>query len=134
MAKTDEKCIVFVVISIIFIAILIYVFTRSRVEGYRPTTIKDPINRQRFMLYYFYHPSCGYCQQFNPVWDELSKKYHSSNLRKIDATDSANENLTFYYNVTAYPTIILVSGNKNKRYSGNRSIDDIQKFISDNSS
>ena len=40
-----------------------------------------------------------------------------------------NENLAFYYNISAYPTIILVTPNRNIEYSGDRTVEDLQQFV-----
>ena len=88
-----------------------------------------------FILYYFYNPNCPHCKRFTPAWNELSDGLQGNDKvapRAVDSTNPENENLVFYYNITRFPTIILITPNKNIEYVGNRSVDDLQKFLSEN--
>ena len=101
--------------------------TTSNVESY---TVQKSVSDKDFQLYYFYHPSCGHCKQFMPTWENFAKNYNGTGkIHTIDATKSENENLRFYYNVNKYPTIILSTQNKNVEYNGNRTIEDLAKFV-----
>lgn len=86
-------------------------------------------NNSDFKLYYFYHPSCGYCIQFMPIWEKVKQNYLDNNISTVDTSKPENENLSFYYNVNKYPTIILSTKNKNIEYTGDRSLEDINRFI-----
>lgn len=101
--------------------------------AYSPTIhMSDSTRNTPYTLYYFFNPSCGYCRQFDPVWRHLVNKYKNYQKLKfsaIDATKSENEHLAFYYNVNAYPTIILVTPDKNVEYEGNRTPEDLDNFI-----
>lgn len=91
------------------------------------TTANDP-----FVLYYFHSPGCGHCKNFNPAWELLQQKLNGSggvSAKSIDTTKPENENLAFYYNVSAVPTIILITPDRNVEYSGNRSPDDLYNFV-----
>jgi thiol-disulfide isomerase/thioredoxin len=92
-------------------------------------------NDGKNLLYYFYHPRCQHCVRFMPTWKELAEKLsnlHQLTTKMINVSDPVNENLVFYYNVTAYPTIILVTGNGNIEYNGDRTIIDLYRFVSSN--
>ena len=85
-----------------------------------------------FTLYYFYRPTCGYCNQFESVWKEVSnglKNMNGISVRAVDSTKPENENITFYYNITTVPTIILVTPDKNIEYTGDRSANDLYNFV-----
>ena len=85
-----------------------------------------------FVLYYFYSPNCRFSQQFSPAWSTVANKLQSINLvspRAIDASKQENEHLAFYYNVRGYPTVILVTPDKHIEYSGDRSPDDLYRFV-----
>jgi thiol-disulfide isomerase/thioredoxin len=85
-----------------------------------------------FTLYYFYRPTCPYCKQFEPIWKEIVNHFKNINgisLRAVDSTLPQNENLSFYYNITSVPTIILVTPEKNIEYEGNRSSNDLYNFV-----
>jgi thiol-disulfide isomerase/thioredoxin len=88
-----------------------------------------------FVLYYFYSPTCGYCKQFLPSWNTVVNKLKGLNEitpKTIDATKPENENLAFYYNITGYPTVILTTPDRDIEYTGNRTPDDLYKFVLSN--
>lgn len=136
MKITCTQIIVIIIIILAIIWIITWLVMRNsknvapNVEPYSPQ-----LPSGNFKLYYFYHPSCGYCKQFKPVWDKLSQLYQSmgSNITQmVDVTQPENENLTFYYSINKYPTIILSSKNKNLEYTGNRSFENINNFVLSN--
>lgn len=119
------------IIGLIIAAII--AFIAYRMWPRKHESHKTAISQNETILYYFYSPHCGYCKMFKPVWDKVSKDItHGHGVRTIaiDATDPANNDIAFYYNINAYPTIILVTPNKNYEYTGNRSYEDIERFVS----
>ena len=97
-----------------------------------PTGPEIPHQGATFTLYYFYSPACGYCKQFWPSWNAVAnklKEIHGIFTKTIDATKPENENLTFYYNITGYPTVILSTPEKDVEYTGNRTSDELYKFV-----
>jgi hypothetical protein len=92
-------------------------------------------NPKEFTLKYFYMESCGYCKDFNSVWDNLTETIKNTNLEtvKYDIRDNGpGADAAELYKVKGAPTIILVD-NKKKfyEYNGNRTLEDIKKFIDD---
>lgn len=88
-----------------------------------------------YILYYFYNPGCHFCKTFNPSWSELVERlkgYRDLETRAVDVTKPENENLAFYYNISKYPTIILVTPEKNIEYNGTRSTNDLHNFVLSN--
>ncbi len=70
-----------------------------------------------------------------PVWNDVADKLKGIDgisVEAIDATKSENENLAFYYNIQKYPTVILVTPDKNIEYSGNRTSSDLYRFVVSN--
>jgi len=66
--------------------------------------------KQRSLLY-FYMDNCFHCKKFNQTWIKLVKAYKSKlTMKKINGP--SNEKLAEKYDVSSYPTIILVNGNK----------------------
>lgn len=110
-------------------------------QQHKPQPMTHPIGPEidqqenPFTLYYFYSPHCVHCQKFEPAWRQVAeniKQLKSLAVKKIDVTSSENENLAFYYNITGYPTVILVTPNRNIEYTGNRSPQDLMQFIASN--
>ena len=97
---------------------------------------KSNDEQNRFTLYNFYSPKCGWSVKFMPDWNKVANQLNNSSeqssdisVKSIDVTKPENENLAFYYNITAYPTIILTTPNRNIEYSGDRSPNDLINFV-----
>ena len=77
----------------------------------------------------FYAPWCGYCQQFQPKWSELSVQLHSLNapvsIGTIDGT--VNNNLLQRFNIQQYPTLIYI--NNGKQYNVNNLEQSVDEYI-----
>jgi len=85
------------------------------------------------VLIEFYAPWCGHCKQLEPVYKQLGEKMKKISpdvvIAKMDAT--ANDKM-LGYEVSGFPTIYFSpKGAKSKpiSYSGDRSLDDMVKFI-----
>lgn len=86
-----------------------------------------------FMIVFFKMEGCGHCKNFAPTWDKVSSKMNNKKVNgktcKMVTVDSSNSELTSKYNVSGFPTIMKVSGNNAKEYEGDRSEEDVVKFI-----
>lgn len=60
------------------------------------------------VIYYFFHPKCGPCQQMLPIVDQLKEKY-PDRVEKCNVAECRE--LTVAIGVTATPTTILVKNN-----------------------
>lgn len=133
-----EDIIILALVIIVVILLVNWASTPPLVQSFslatntRQFSSSIPPKKPPHILYYFFHPTCGYCRSFAPEWANLKRALGNSNqisLVDIDGSLEQNENLAFYYNVTGYPTIILVGPNKNVEYKGNRTAADIRNFI-----
>ena len=100
-----------------------------------PENQQNDILETQYVLYYFFNPNCVHCKRFTPTWNDVSRKIQNNNnisLRAVDSTKPENENISFYYNITGFPTVILVTPREYIEYRGNRTTDDLQNFISSN--
>jgi len=87
---------------------------------------------RNFTLYNFFSPDCGWCKRFMPDWNKLSGNFDDIPdlaLKPIDASLPQNGDLVFYYNIKAFPTIILTTPDRNIEYEGDRSVGDIDNFV-----
>lgn len=148
----NGKHILLIIIGIIVLLWLIYWFmnrTKPTVTPLQPSHPLAPINNNStgpatistdhnngqdapFKLYYFYNPNCGACKRFEPTWRQIASKFNAIpgiSAKSIDITNPDNESLSFYYNITRTPTIILVTPTKNAEFSGDRTIDNISNFV-----
>ena len=84
------------------------------------------------ILLYFSMFKCPACLNFNKTWNKLLKKYsHKINMKKIS---SNNKYLIKKYNITSYPTILLIK-NKPIKFNNNRdNLNDFHLFLKKNNS
>ena len=79
-------------------------------------------------LYYFYMDGCHWCKKFNPTWVRLVKEFKGKlSMKKINGP--SNEKMMKQFGVETFPTVILVSGNSQNVYKGDRSMKDLKKFL-----
>lgn len=87
------------------------------------------INRSnKVKLELYYKSSCAHCNDFLPVWTRIINELpNDAYYEEIDCEASparANAN-----KITSVPTIILLVDNEKKVYMGNRSYEDITRFL-----
>ncbi|CAK8694525.1 unnamed protein product [Clavelina lepadiformis] len=96
--------------------------------------MKDDTN----VLVEFYAPWCGHCKKLEPVYKKLGKKFKDNEkvvIAKMDAT--ANDVPHNAYKVEGFPTIYWApAGSKQSplKYEGARELDDLVKYINENTS
>jgi hypothetical protein len=85
-------------------------------------------------LVYLYMENCGFCKEFNNVWDEMSKEdltKYKINMEKYDLNDQAKGKVIADANKINYaPAIILITPNNNFLYEGERTKLEIFKWVS----
>ncbi|KAF9959198.1 protein disulfide-isomerase precursor [Mortierella alpina] len=97
---------------------------------------KDIVEDQsKDVLIEYYAPWCGHCKNLAPTYEELGKLYEGSDITiaKIDAT--ANDLPSDVpFQIQGFPTIKLRKAGTSEYidYEGNRSKEDLIKFIQDN--
>jgi thiol-disulfide isomerase/thioredoxin len=76
----------------------------------------------------FYKANCKYCANFMPTWNKIINNLpNDAKYEEIDCNKDlkkVNEN-----KITSVPTIILLVNNEKKVYMGNRTYNDIDKFL-----
>jgi thioredoxin domain-containing protein 5 len=106
------------------------VLTTEGFESSPSTLLADIANKKVLLL--IYTTACGHCVKLKPTWDKVAAK-NPDKMVAIDATDSSNpaiQALTSKFNVTAYPTMIVVdNGQVVEQYEGGRNEQDLITFI-----
>ena len=83
------------------------------------------------VLYYFTMNGCPYCKDFNPHWSSVVKEFPKIKTIKIERHE--NPKIIEKFNVSSYPTILLVSGRKNVEFTKDReNMDDFLNFFKEN--
>lgn len=110
--------------------------------------ILESIPTPRLVFFFVFHPfpctfhsfpslslsavRCGHCKRLRPIWDELSEWAASSSddnvgIAKVDATK--NRDLADRFGVRGYPTLIYIHGSSYQKYTGGRTLEDLQSFL-----
>lgn len=89
------------------------------------------VSRLNKELVFFSMEGCGYCEKFKPTWELLLNNYGDNDFIELkEVVLDKNQELVDRYNVKSFPTILyLKNGNKEKEYKGDRSYEDLVKFI-----
>ena len=101
----------------------------SNTSNYINSKLNNINNNAKLML--FYKTSCSYCNDFLPIWYQVinnlpnNVKYEEINSDK----DNESNKKTNEYNITSVPTVILLINNEKKIFMGNRSYNEIKRFL-----
>ena len=101
---------------VILVAIIMYTSSKSKENFSSSDKIK---------VFNFNTKWCGYSVQFQPIWNQFSKKNKSNkNLEIIDVKcdDPKNKNLCEKYEITGFPSVVYEKNGKVTFYEGERSI------------
>jgi len=84
-------------------------------------------------LYLFKAEWCGHCKNFKPEWNKL---INNNNLKEkvnfITLDSDTNKKEFTEWKIEGFPTIILKKGDTSIEYNGERSVNNIEKFIKTN--
>lgn len=103
---------------------------------------RESFENAKVVLTYYYLPSCGYCQQFKPVWQEFLKGIESNDtimVRKgktkeeeeiggIDGSIEANTKEVQEKGISGFPTVIKTENGQDVVFEGERSVENLRKF------
>lgn len=76
-------------------------------------------------IVYIYSSRCGWCDRFNPIWDDFLKAYNGGiPTLKVEAGDKDAQN----YKVSGYPTVLYVDSNGAKTFERERTVENLLAF------
>lgn len=122
MKKTPKdytNIVILAVCLVILIGIAFLIGCRKELFSSKPT------------LTYYYLPTCGWCTKFNPEWEKFVKMAPDTIVTdKVDGSSSPDVEK---YNIKAFPHIQLVNDGKVTVFEGDRTVENLMKFVTDNS-
>jgi len=83
-------------------------------------------NVSKLML--FYKNKCPYCAEFLPIWYQIINNLPKSVMYEEIETDTDTKTATENH-ITSVPTLIIIVNNEKKTYMGDRSYNDIKRFL-----
>lgn len=78
----------------------------------------------------FYMEGCTHCVALEPIWKQIEQQLQNNNkvfLEKIEA--NSGHPLLKEFAVSGFPTIYKIKGDEKIKYDGDRSKEDLLKFI-----
>lgn len=73
----------------------------------------------------FYSPTCGPCK----VLSKNLEGFTDIDLKEIDITDDENQELVMKYGVRAVPTTVIISEDKEEKFTGVLTIDRLKEIL-----
>ena len=85
----------------------------------------------QYKLQLFYKPSCGHCKKFMPTWHQIINNLPINTTYEEINCDQDRKRATENA-ITTVPTIMLVVNDTKTTYYGDRSYNDIDRFLRNN--
>jgi protein disulfide-isomerase-like protein len=91
-------------------------------------------NLQNPTLMLFHATWCGHCIRFVPEFDKFSNNINKSKLNVVKFDADVDKSHVKSFNVEGFPTVLLHDPKTKKfiNYNGNRTINDLVKFVNEN--
>ncbi len=84
-------------------------------------------------LEYYYSDTCPHCQNFRPTWDatvaEMKKQNLSVKAVEYNMKNEASHSRASKFSVEGLPTVLYVKDEKATSFNGDRTVDDLIKFV-----
>lgn len=83
---------------------------KSEVPEVSSESLRTVISQNRFVLLEFYTEWCQYCQDFSPIYEKASEKLvgQIDNIEVVKIDGDKNKEVTEYFEISSYPTIVLL--------------------------
>ena len=102
------------------------------IEGFTPNSgaLQQSTNNTTIL---FYQRSCGMCMYLSRLLDRIAEEVTDENVHIFRFLGKDHPNLVKQYGIKHYPTLMHYNNGKIYHYRGNKTKDDIKKWIIDRS-
>jgi len=120
-----------IIVFILCSGLAYYLYSRKKSKFVKNDEYKENDTKQQGSLILFYVNWCPYSQDALTKWETFKYKYNNPKfIIDFSETDCDKySEVANKYNITEYPTIILVKDSKNYEYDANLSEDSLNLFI-----
>ena len=126
---------VIIILLLVLLGFMIYIkFFYNKKFLIKHDLTSDKNKTDRPTIINFNTSWCGYSLEFQPIWNSFTETMKSKDIDVIDMKCDKNENKQSCknYNIRGYPTISLFSDGRRIDYEGERTVQDLSKFVEDN--
>lgn len=127
-SRTDNTYIMIIIAVLLFAIIAgVIIFNSSKNERFTNAPNK---------LIYLYMSECGFCKEFTPLWDEMTKVVNADATSKITMEkydlnkEEEGKRLSTQNKIDYAPAILLITPSNNFLYEGERTKEAITKWVS----
>jgi thioredoxin-related protein len=124
-------------LAIALVSILVVIITFVLIKKYKTKTESFDPNEKKNLLF-FKASWCGHCTRFKPVWDSVvsecnsNDKYSNVDFLELDVDEEETKPYMEKHQVRGFPHVVLLNGNSEHVFTGNRTQDELIKFIEEN--
>ena len=142
MEKINNIILIIIIIIVLYIIYNIFFYTKinnnnhCNIDTFINSNTEVPIESNtdsNIIIYNFSSTSCGYCKQFQPIWDEFTKNiknYKNINSYDIKCDKIENNDICNKYNINGYPTVLFKTNNNIIMYEGDRTVEALHNVLS----
>ena len=73
---------------------------------------------------------CGHCAELQPTWDDAVNENNTGvPMTELERSTDLGKAACDKYNITGFPTILMIDGDRSEKYDGPRTKDGILNFL-----
>ena len=132
MEINDSKNIIIFVL--LFIILMMYIFRPRLNPNNNQNNIEIVDDNEIPKIINFNTSWCYWSKNLQPIWDKLTNDFKNKNINIVDIKCDKKKNLNICekFNIEGYPSIKLINRKEVIDYNGDRTLDDLKKFIYNN--
>lgn len=108
-------------VAVLLLLVVVYVLMGGK--------IREKFSNDQPKVTYFFLPECGWCKKFMPEWEKFEALAEKEGVKatKVNAQEKAD--VVTKKGITSFPTVIVEKSGKESEYSGERTAEDLLKFV-----